>query len=130
MNCRRVLNSDYEMLSEWWIGHGWPAVKREVLPFGLICEKDGKPLSAGFLYLASNAPVAYLEYLVTDPENSARDSYKAIDMVLEELTAICRYNMIVSCFARISQDSLAKLYEKHDFIVCDTVKDLIWNWRA
>ena len=128
MHVRRALKTDYQDLCNWWVGHGWSAIPEHILPFGLIVEKDGKKLAAGFLYIAGNAPVAYLEYIVSNPENNGTESYRAIDLLMEELMKMVKYNMIQACFARIHQNSLAKLYEKHGFITGDSeLKDMIWR---
>ncbi len=127
MNCRRALHTDYEELCRWWEAHGWDAVPEAILPFGLVAEKDGEIKAAGFLYVAGNAPVGYLEYVVSNPDNSARESYEAIDLVLGELMKQVKYNMLLACFARMAQDPLGRLYEKHGFFIGDTVKDAVWR---
>ena len=127
MNCRRALRTDYTELCRWWEGHGWPAVPEQTLPTGWVIEKDGVLLAAGFLYMARNAPVGYFEYVVTNPDNTARDTYKALDLLFTEVMTFARYNLIQVCFARIGQASLGKMYEKHGFTVGDKVTDMVWT---
>ena len=98
-----------------------------MLPTGWVIEKDGELLAAGFLYIASNAPVGCLEYVVTNPDNAPRDSYKALDLLLKEIMKFAEYSLLVSVFGRMSQDSLARMYEKHGFVVGDSVKDVVWR---
>jgi len=123
----RATTEDYKELVEWWKAHGWDAPPIEILPFGIVYSEDGTNKAAGFLYTASNAPVGYLEYIVANPENSGRESYKAIGCVLEELLKQARYQMIRACFARIQQHGLEKLYQKHGFCAGETVRNLVWQ---
>lgn len=127
MNCRRALVSDYEEICRWWVGHGWSSVPQEMLPSGWVVEKDGKMLCAGFLYIAGNAPVAYLEYVVSNPDNKPLESYKAIDYLFCEIIKFVEYSMIKVCFARMKQKSLSKMYSRHGFHEGDVVQDMIWG---
>ena len=127
MNCRRALRKDYAELSVWWESHGWEAIPEAMLPFGLIATQGDELKAAGFLYIAGNAPVGYLEYIVSNPCNSSRESYEAIDLVLSELMKYAKYNLLLACFGRMSQDSLIRLYEKHGFVIGDTMKDAVWR---
>jgi len=123
----RATTEDYKELVEWWKAHGWDAPPIEILPFGVVYSEDGVNKAAGFLYTASNAPVGYLEYIVANPENSGRESYKAVDAVIAELLQQARYSLIKCCFSRIQQDGLEKLYKKNGFHSGDKVKDMIWG---
>lgn len=125
MNVRRAMATDYEELCRWWVGHGWDVVPFELLPMGFVVE-DEQMMSAGFIYIAQGAPVAYFEYIVTNPDNSPRESYKAIDLLMTEVMKFLEYNMIKACFCRIAQESLGRLYKKHGFKDGDNLKDMIW----
>lgn len=126
MNCRRALQTDYEEICRWWKAHGWSCVPIELLPSGWVVEKDGKMLCAGFLYIASNAPVGYLEYIVSNPDNGLKENYKAIDYLMDEIVKFAKYSLVKAMFARVHQRGLEKLYNKHGFKSGDVVKDMIW----
>ena len=127
MNCRRALHDDYPELATWWEGHGWPAVPIEILPVGFIVEEDGKKLAACFTYMDRSTPVAYLEYFVTNPENSPRESHKACDFLFDKVMEFLRLNLIKTCFARLNSRGLLKMYKKHGFVEGDEVKDMVWH---
>lgn len=127
MNCRRAMQTDYDELCEWWVAHEWSPVPLEMLPTGWVIEKDDKLLAAGFLYIAGNAPVAYFEYVVTNPDNTRRESYKAVDLLFAEVMKFVEYNLIKVCFARIKSHGLQKMYEKHGFAKGDALTDMVWR---
>ncbi len=127
MNCRRALNTDYEEICRWWTARGWGCIPIELLPSGWVVEKDGKLLCAGFLYTASNAPVGYLEYIVSNPDNGLKENYKALDYLMEEIVTFAKYSMIKAMFGRVKQRGLEKLYNKHGFKTCDTLTDMFWG---
>ena len=129
MNCRRAMLSDYDEIASWWEAHGWSAVPKDILPYGWIVEEGGKRLCAGFLYIAGNAPVGYLEYLVSNPSNTQKESFKSIDFVLEEILKFAKYSLIQCLFCRIVEKSkgLEKMYARHGFKTGDVVRDMIWR---
>lgn len=128
MTCRRAMQSDYADLCSWWKGHGWEPVPMELLPSGWIVEEGEKKLCAGFLFIASNAPVAYLEYVVSNPENTPKESHKAIDYLLGEICTFAKYSTIKAMFAKLTVRGLEKMYNRHGFASGDTsIKDMIWS---
>ena len=126
MNCRRATTDDYAEICRWWEGHGWKCVPMQLLPSGWVVEKDGKLMCAGFLYIAGNAPVGYLEYVVSNPDNKALESYRAIDFLMGEIVTFAKYSMVKAMFARVQQAGLEKMYNKHGFKSGDVIKDMIW----
>jgi hypothetical protein len=70
MRWRKYTDADYDVIAPWFVAHGWQqAPHRTILPpTGFIIEgDDGKILAGAFLYL-TNSPLAFLEWLVTNPE--------------------------------------------------------------
>ena len=106
----------YQLLAEWWKGHGWDAVPAQVLPkLGVLGTVNDKPCAAGFVYMDNSVGVAMMEWVVTDPSANPLNVYKALKEVQEYL---CRrvkelgYGVILtSC----KQESLAKFYQKQEF---------------
>ncbi len=126
MKSRRALTTDYEELCRWWKGHGWTPMPVHLLPTGWIIEKDGKPLCAGFVYKAEGVPVAYFEYIVSNPDLKPIESYRAIDFLFEKVTEYLEFNMIQACFAKLNTKGLIKMYKRHNFIEGDTnMKDMV-----
>ena len=86
LNIRRITEEDIPVIYSWW--EQWPkweAVSRDFLPDnglgGLIVEKNGDLIVAGFIYL-TNAKVALLEWVVSNPEYREDDRDQAIDLLI------------------------------------------------
>jgi len=130
MKCRRALFSDYEELCRWWSAHGWEPVPFAFLPIGFLVEEDGIFHSAGFLYIDKTAPIGMLEWVVTNPNNSPRQSYKSLGFLLENITGFAVNNGICAVYSKLVSSGLEKLYNKHGFLSGDTaVKDMTWIRR-
>lgn len=127
MECRRAMLTDYETIASWWPAHGWSAIPKELLPAGWVVEENGIMLCAGFLYVAGNAPVGYLEYVVSNPANTPKQSYKSIDLLLGEICTFAKYSLIRAMFCRIASKGLQKMYAKHGFKLGDKLQDMIWS---
>ena len=77
MNTRLLKDEDWDTLCEWWKAWpGWESPPKSLLPDngkgGLMVEKDGIPIIAGFIYL-TNSDACLLEWIVSDPEYSYMD---------------------------------------------------------
>lgn len=127
MKCRRVLADDYLEICQWWEAHGWTAISISLLPIGFLVEEKGEKKAAGFIYMAQGVPVAYFEYVVTNPENTPRQSAASLDFLFSEVMKFLEYSMVQVCFSRIEQASLAKMYAKHGFSCGDKMQDMIWR---
>lgn len=99
--------NDYSMLCQWWNGHGWTPPPITSLPRGIVIDDA----AAGFLFLDPASDIAVLEFIVTNPQNTPRQSLCAI----AELVATCeniakqmeRRGLFTSCV----QDSLARFFQ-------------------
>ena len=95
MNTRRLKESDWNMLQEWWDGWpGWTPPDKEFLPEngtgGLIVEKDGKPIVAGFIFLGINLKIAYFGWIVSDPKYRNKDRILAIEILIKKAEEFCK----------------------------------------
>jgi len=86
LNIRRITEEDIPIIYSWW--EQWPEwtpVARDFLPDnglgGLIVEKNGDLIVAGFIYL-TNAKVALLEWVVSNPSYRHDDRDQAIDLLI------------------------------------------------
>lgn len=102
LQLRSLKESDWETLQIWWKVWGWPEMNKDLMPLnglgGLIVEKDGKPIAAGFLYL-TNAKVAWTEWIISDPEYREADRKDALKMIvqgLEDVAISTGYKIILS----------------------------------
>ena len=95
LNTRVILESDWDMLVDWWANwKDWgDNPTKEMLPLngtgGLIIEKEGKPIMAGFLYL-TNSKVAWMEFIVSDPTYKENDRAEALELLILSLEDIAR----------------------------------------
>ena len=92
MTVRAFLPKDYEAVSEWWQKHGWSPVPLGMLPCGVVVENK----AAGFLYQDKDVPYGMVEWVVANPENTPRESFKAIDLILKELIAMAKIKNLIA----------------------------------
>jgi hypothetical protein len=109
----------YEMVANWWDAHHWHAVPKEFLSkTGLLIEdEDGTPRAAVWLY-RTDSPVMMAEWLVTNPDNSARESYVAVKELLENVKAIAD-NAGAYLMTFLQDESLVKVFQKQGFTIED-----------
>jgi hypothetical protein len=114
------LSKDYGMACEWWKAHGWEAVPAAILPkLGAVAVIEDVPIAAAFLYMDNSVGVCWLEWLVTNPDATPKQSFKGINMVIEflrEVAVSMDYGiMMTTC----RQASLVRVYEKNGFTKSD-----------
>ena len=106
---------DYPTIAKWWVRHSWVPVPIQGLPgTGLVSEIDGKPVAAGWLFL-SDSCMAWMEYMVGDPDSKFEDRDKGLDEVVEGLSDVARglgYKIIM---VSVGHKRLIDRYSKHDF---------------
>lgn len=110
------LDTDYPVLTVWWEAHGWPVVPRVILPkLGVMAMDGDLRVAAAFLYMDNSVGVSMLEWLVTNPDSTGKQSLAAIGAVvgfLAERALEMDYGvMLTSC----RQPALARIYERHGF---------------
>lgn len=102
LQVRELRESDWEDLTSWWKWWRWPEVSKELLPLnglgGLMVYKDNTPIAAGFLYL-SNSKVAWLDWIVSNPEYRDTDRKEALEFLINSLEDVAKmqdYSIIIS----------------------------------
>ena len=85
---RKLKTSDWETLNKWWsTWPGWTSPSKDFLPEngtgGIMIEKDGVPIVAGFIYETNSASVL-LEWIVSDPEYRDCDRGQAVELLITE----------------------------------------------
>ena len=83
---RKLKASDWDTLVKWWDSWPeWSAPSQDFLPNngtgGLMVEKDGKPIVAGFMY-ETNSFGLLLEWIVSDPDYKGADRKEAIEKLI------------------------------------------------
>ena len=88
LNVRALQESDWDTLQEWWTKWGWPEMNKDLLPLnglgGLMICKEEAPIVSGFLYL-TNSGVAWMEWIISDPEYKESDRKEALELLIKEL---------------------------------------------
>ena len=86
LNIRRLTDDDYQTLEQWWNEWpDWPTPSKELLPeegrSGLMVEKGGESIVAGFLYL-TNSKGVLLEWIVSNPNYRDDDRKQALRLLI------------------------------------------------
>lgn len=102
LTVRALQESDWDTLQEWWTKWKWPIMSKEMLPLngcgGLMIYKGDQLIAAGFLYL-SNSKVAWLDWVISNPEYKESDRKQALVLLIDELEKIALtqdYSIIIS----------------------------------
>ena len=102
LKIRALQESDWEHMTSWWKWWRWPEVQKELLPLngngGLMIYKEDKLIAAGFLYL-SNSKVAWLDWIVSNPEYRDKDRKQALAELILGLENVAKqqgYSIIIS----------------------------------
>ena len=81
MEIRRIKESDFNMLGQWWLDHEQDIPDPKILPHdgtgGFIVNIDGTDVVAGYLYF-TNASIAYIDFLISNKKYKGKDKHKAI----------------------------------------------------
>lgn len=123
LQIRALQESDWENMSSWWKWWRWPEVKKELLPLegmgGLMVYKNETLIAAGFLYL-SNSKVAWLDWIVSNPEYREIDRKDALAFLISNLEEVAKqqgYSIIIS-IAR--NKSLIETHRKLGYTIDET----------
>lgn len=109
---------DYQMVSAWWEGHGWPAVIPELLPpLGAVAydESTGECVAASWVYWTIGSTMALMEWTVSNPSATFRSVMSGLFHVqkfLEEQSELQGYGLM---FTTCHQKSLVRLWEKFGY---------------
>lgn len=116
MTLKEYQPENYDMISGWWKMHNWTPVPEVILSkTGLMVYEDGEPRAAIWLY-RTDSPVMMAEWLVTNPENTPRQSYTAVKKLLDDVKLIAdAQGAYLMTF--LQDDSLLKNFQKQGFIV-------------
>ena len=76
--------------------------------------------------MAQGVPVSYFEYVVTNPDNTARQSFKALNLLFEKVMDWVKMSGYAVCFARLNSSGLKKMYKRHGFKEGDKLEDMVW----
>lgn len=84
--------ADYDMLCEWWHGHGKARRPAEMLPkCGVVCLHNSKPIAALFLHMDNSCGMCMADHAVSAPGLSLK-------------TALAAFKHCVACLKKIAFD--------------------------
>ena len=100
---RNLNEKDWDTLVSWWDAWPeWTTPGKDFLPDngtgGIMIEKDGNPIIAGFIYKTNSASVL-LEWIVSNPDYRESDRKQAVEMLIteaEKLTKQLGYSYMFS----------------------------------
>ena len=116
---RKLNPSDYEdVLVGWWKDWGWQAPAKDFLPDngegGMMVLLEDRPVCAGFIYLTSNANIAWIEWIISD-KNYKEDRSKAISLLLDTLILTSKKIKIKYVFATNDNKNLINTFINKGF---------------
>ena len=112
--------ADYDMVSGWWKAHGWEAMSPTFLPVvGIVIEDNGVPRCAVWIKQENSTPIAMMEWLVTNPENTGKQSMRAISQAVHACRDCAKAMGRTALFTYCKQQSLARIYEREGFTLSD-----------
>jgi hypothetical protein len=116
MEVRQYKPSDYISVASWWVMHDWPVIDADHLPkHGFIVDDK----AVGFLYM-TDSKIAWLEFIVANPNVSKEDRSEALDLVINKLIDLAKELEFKTVFSSVTHPRLIERYKRHGFVVTDT----------
>ena len=84
---RSFNDKDYNTINSWW-DYWWTkgdGIERKFLPHNDSCfiiQKGDIPIAAAFLFIDKHSPMAYLTYMVSNPEYKEKDRRTIIEQLV------------------------------------------------
>jgi hypothetical protein len=113
---RSLNENDWDTLVEWWDEWpDWTTPPREFLPDngtgGLMVEKDGLPIVAGFIY-ETNSAGALFEWVVSNPKYRESDRRDAIEKLINDAESTMKTMGYKHIFSIGRSKSLMNIHKK------------------
>ena len=113
LNIRKLKQGDLTFIRKWW--EAWPewvSPADDFLPeTGVVVESNSKPVAAGFIYL-TNAKVALLEWIVSDPEYREKNRKQALELLITGAEGIIKDLGYKYSFSICRHKSLIETHKK------------------
>lgn len=113
---RPLIESDYDLMCEWWISWGFTPVPKTFLPQdglgGLIVEENNIPIVSGVIYF-TNSGIAWVNWIISNKQYRKKPQRKeAIELLINSLGNIAKESGYTYLYALINNDTLVNIYEK------------------
>ncbi len=118
MNIRKLKKEDLKVAEKWW--ESWPKWKSPSLDFlpdtGIVVEKNNLPVVIGFIYL-TNAKVALLEWIISDPEYRENDRDSLIELLIEGAENMVKHLEYKYLFSVCQHEKLIDKHKKLGWVI-------------
>lgn len=116
---RLLTTEDYPELCRWWRFFRFPPPPIECLPdngtCGIMVSKGGVDICAGFLYF-TNSALAWIEYIVSNPDYRNKDRKLAIQHLITEISELAKKRNKMVLFTSVKNQHLIKHFEACGYI--------------
>lgn len=118
---KQVDDALYSMICQWWDGHGWTAVPREMLPpHGYVVFLEDKPIAAAFLYKGVDCSFGFMDWVISDPKSSHSERDIALSVLLNHIQEVAKAIGLKAYVTMTKNKSLIKKYSEKNFVPTDT----------
>jgi hypothetical protein len=115
---RFLKEDDYDDLCGWWTAWRWTAPPRDFLPEngcgGLMVEKEGVKVVAGFIYF-TNSAIAWSEFIISNFDYKNKDRKEAIKILIHELNEIAKNKGCKYIYTVVKNKNLENVYKEMGF---------------
>lgn len=110
------LEKDYEVIKHFWPRHGWPELPIGALTtMGIVAHEGDTILAACWIYTATNASLAMMEWMVTNPDASPFQTAKAVKYLAGFAIEECKKRGYAVLFTTCKNKGLERVYETAGF---------------
>lgn len=117
---RLLTDNDFTTLINWWNFWRFPAPKKELLPDngcgGIMVYKDDVEICAGYLFF-TNSKMAWIEFIVSNPNYKQKDRKEAINFLINELGQIAKSKGYEVLFTSVKNENLIKRFKECNYII-------------
>lgn len=115
LTIRRYDETDFAVINQWWIAHGWTMVPSMLPRIGFVV--DG--ICAGFLY-QTDSTFALLEWVISNPASEKESRRQGLDLLVEAAIREAKDLGFKVLYSTLKHPALIKRYENHGFVPTDT----------
>ena len=116
----------YQVVKSWWDQYeGWDAIHPDILSdTGFIVFEDDEPLVAGWMYL-TNSKVAWLEWVVSNPECDRIQRATAIHLLIGHITHMTDSLGLKMLMSAVVNPGFIEKLKEHSFQEADKTRIMI-----
>jgi hypothetical protein len=117
INVRAEAAPFHQTAMQWWNGHNWSGVSLAIVPRrGLLVSDDsGAELGCAWVYRDNSVGVAMLEWLVTNPANTPKQSLGAVLKLVAAARSLAISEGCAVLLTSVQHGALERIYERLGF---------------